>query len=80
MDMNTYNEWLKKLGQSIQLHRKSNKFTQQDLAKKSGIHLTSVQMIEQGRKPLTTRTLHRICDAIGVEVRDVVNQTSVTKK
>lgn len=55
---------LKILGANLRRERSAKNFTQQQLAEKADLHITSVQRIERGQFDLRTSTLFRIVQAL----------------
>ena len=79
MDKDTqaaYNSWLKRLGKTVAALRKQAKFTQSQMAERTGFDMKYYQDIEYGRRPITTRTLYQLCSGIGIEVHDLVNKAN----
>lgn len=75
-------------GSNVYLHTRLNthlkniriicKITQAELAEKSGVSLRTLQDYEQGRKPINQAaaiTVHRIAQALGVTVEDLLEET-----
>ena len=54
--------------------RKAKGFTQESLAKRSGVHRVSIARYETGKASPNLRTLERLSDALGVPI------TALTKK
>ena len=63
---------LRELGARIRKARARAKLTQEAVAAKSGLHLTMVNRVENGRRNPTYLTLLRLADAIGVDLRRLV--------
>lgn len=52
--------------------RKIKGLTQEELAKKAGLSTMSIRRYESGQRIITAETLHRIADALGVHIFDIV--------
>ena len=70
LDCMTEQEFLKKLGKKIALHRKANNKTLVDICAVINMEKSNLSAIENGRQNATSLTLKKIADAIGVEVVD----------
>ena len=68
-----YDAWLLLLGKTVAEIRKSRKLTQSQMAQKTDFDMKYYQDIEYGRRPLTTRTLFKLCSGMGVTVQDLIN-------
>ena len=74
-----YDAWLLLLGKTVADIRKSRKMTQSQMAKKTDFDMKYYQDIEYGRRPLTTRTLFKLCAGMGVTVQDLINLVEKNK-
>jgi transcriptional regulator with XRE-family HTH domain len=54
------------VGEEIRRAREAADLTQQELATKSGLHRTYINMVEKGRKRPTVDVFARICDALAI--------------
>ncbi|MFD5903571.1 helix-turn-helix domain-containing protein [Streptomyces microflavus] len=63
------------IGVQIRAAREYAGLTQETIALRSGIRITTVSDIEQGHRAAQIDTLIRIADAIGVPLEDLVRQT-----
>ena len=59
------------VGKKIKEVRNSKKLTQAQLAERLGVTQPTVQQYEGGRRKPKAKTLHRIADALGVDVREL---------
>lgn len=62
-----------KLGENIRKYRKKLKISQEELATKAKVDLTSVSEIESGLRNPYLKTLHKLANALGVKIRDLVD-------
>ncbi len=65
------NKWVK-LGQQIKEIRLKRGLTQEDLAERSGLGVSHIARLEQGRRKATIDTLQKIADVLGVQVKDLI--------
>ena len=63
-------ELLRQIGGKIKATRKANKYTLKKLSEQTGIHLTSLWFMENGRQNLHILSLKSIADAFKMEVKD----------
>lgn len=70
--MLAYEEWLAEMGRNLQRHRLSKGLTQAASAELCGLDLKYYQDVEYGRRPVTTRTLYRVADAMKIDVSELV--------
>ncbi len=66
-------EVLKRIGLKIKEMRDDRKVSQQDLGAACNFEKSSMSRIEAGRTNLTIGTLLKICAALDVELRDMVD-------
>ncbi len=71
--MPTHLKYRRILGEAIRIHRKSSKLSQEKLAEKADLHPVYVSAVERGVKNISMDALMRIAKALGVRVRDLVN-------
>lgn len=57
------------IGRSLRALRHMNRMTQQEVADGAGLSRTQITNIEKGRGDVPVKTLMRIADALGYEVR-----------
>lgn len=62
---------LAQLGQNIKTLRLAKKMTQLELSIDSGVPLSQIGAIEQGKLNTTVMTLTKIAGSLGVEVREL---------
>ncbi|OGW94039.1 MAG: hypothetical protein A3K16_01155 [Omnitrophica bacterium RIFCSPLOWO2_01_FULL_45_24] len=60
------------IGNRIKKIRKANKFTQNELAIKTGIERPNITRIELGKHYPDLETLEKISDALGISVANLV--------
>ena len=60
------------LGEAIRVCRKQVGFSQEKLAEKADLHPVYVSAVERGVKTISMDALMRIAKALGVRVRDLV--------
>jgi transcriptional regulator with XRE-family HTH domain len=63
----------KVLGETIRSRRKSVGMSQEKLAEKADLHHNYIGELERGEKAATIDTLVKIAKALGVRVRDLVD-------
>lgn len=61
-----------KLGESIRRQRRKANLSQEELAMKAKIDLTSVSEIESGLRNPSLKTIHKIAKAFGVKVNELI--------
>ena len=52
--------------------RKSRGMTQSELAEKAGLHQLTISRLESGPRQIEFDTLRKLCDALGVELTDLI--------
>ena len=62
-----------KIGNNIRKYRKKLGISQEELATKAKVDLTSVSEIESGLRNTSIEMLHKLANALGVKVRDLVD-------
>lgn len=66
---------LAKIGQNLKGARLARKWTQKDLADRSGISLSMVSAVERGQRNVTIDTLQALAAALGLELQVVMAAT-----
>lgn len=66
-------EFTKKLSERLRVLRKARKLTQQELAEKSGLHLTYVGHLELGRYHPTVFVIWKISKALKISMNELIN-------
>ncbi|MAK37417.1 MAG: transcriptional regulator [Flavobacteriaceae bacterium] len=61
-----YEYWLKNLGFAIATARKQRGWSQREASKRCGLHVKFYRDIEYGRRNISTRTLFRIVEGLGL--------------
>jgi transcriptional regulator with XRE-family HTH domain len=67
----------RELGQRLRAVRRERGYTQDQVATAVSLERTSITNIESGRQRLPIHTLYEYCDALGVEVAEVLPPTSL---
>jgi transcriptional regulator with XRE-family HTH domain len=62
--------YLKSIGKNIAQLRRKNGFSQLDVCAEIKMEKSNLSSIENGRQNVTSLTLKRIAEAIGIEVQD----------
>jgi transcriptional regulator with XRE-family HTH domain len=73
MSDSTDSEFLKKLGERIQLLRKEKGWTQKDLAYRIGMEVSNLSVIENGKSNPQVLTIARIAGALEIEPKDLLS-------
>ena len=60
------------MGEAIRTHRKSLKISQEKLAEKADLSPTFISDLERGRVNVAVDSLLRIANALGIQVRDII--------
>jgi transcriptional regulator with XRE-family HTH domain len=60
------------IGESIRKHRKASGMSQEKLAEKADLHPVYFGQVERGEQTASVHALMRIAKALGVRVRDLV--------
>ena len=60
------------MGEAIRAHRKRMKFSQEKLAEKASLSTTFISDLERGRVNVAIDSLLRIANALGIQVRDII--------
>jgi transcriptional regulator with XRE-family HTH domain len=61
-----------KLGESVRKYRKKEDISQEELAVKAKLDLTSVSEIESGLRNPSLKTLHKLANALGIKVNELI--------
>lgn len=72
LDVMDYQEEICYISRRIKELRKANRLTVQELAYRCDMERSNLSRIESGRTNLTLKSLCTICNALGVELRDVI--------
>lgn len=62
-----------KVGKRIRIVRKQNKLTQEELASKVGVHVTTLGRIERGESNPPLQTINRISQALRVKPKELLS-------
>jgi transcriptional regulator with XRE-family HTH domain len=62
----------KSMGEAIRVYRKRMKLSQEKLAEKADLSTTFVSDLERGRVNVAVDSLLRIANALGVQVKDII--------
>jgi transcriptional regulator with XRE-family HTH domain len=62
------------IGEAIRRFRKSAKLSQEELAEKADLHPVYIGELERGEETASVSALIRISKALGVRVRDLVDE------
>ncbi|MGE6572450.1 helix-turn-helix domain-containing protein [Psychrobacter namhaensis] len=68
----TKDERMIAFGKRVREARKSKGISQERLAEMAGIDRSYMGNIERGEKNITLKKAYEICDALGIEIRDLV--------
>ncbi len=63
---------LRALGHAIRQVREDRSLSQERLAELSGLHRTYVSSVELGRRNLSVENIHKIANALGVSMTELV--------
>ena len=74
---NDYASIFRIFGKNVKLCRTSLDWSQEDLAAESGVSLSVIGPLERGERTLTFVTVYAVCDAIGVTIDKMIQETSV---
>ena len=64
-------------GGNVQKYRKEKQVSQEKLAELAGVHRTYVGMIERAEKNITLRNIEKIAQALGVEIKDLLEKEKI---
>ena len=62
------------MGETIRVHRKRVKLTQEELAEKAGLSVVFISLLENGHRTISVDALLRIAKALGVRIRELVDE------
>lgn len=62
------------IGETIRKYRKAGQMSQEKLAEKANLHPVYFGQVERGEQTASVYALVRIAKALGVRVRDLVNE------
>lgn len=65
-------------GSKLRAIRALRGITQADLAAKAGVSATAVAEYELGKRDLRADTIRKLCDALGVQVKYIVDGTEIS--
>lgn len=65
-------------GPKLRAIRSLRGVTQAQLAETSGVSPTAIAEYEKGKRDLRADTIRKLCDALGVQVRYIVDGTEIT--
>lgn len=65
-------------GQKLRAIRALRGVTQAQLAESSGVSPTAIAEYEKGKRDLRADTVRKLCDALGVQVRYIVDGTEIS--
>jgi len=71
---------MKDIGRKLRDIRKKKGFSQEALAENSTVNLRTIQRIEKNESEPRGKTLHLICDALQVNVEEVLDYSKTTDK
>lgn len=60
------------LGRNLRRAREQREMTQEEVAERSGVHVTEVSRIEGGKRDPRVSTVQRLADAVGVPPGDLL--------
>ncbi len=63
---------LRALGLAIRQVREDRNLSQERLAEFADLHRTYVSSVEQGRRNLSIENIHKICNALGVSMTELI--------
>lgn len=66
-------------GAKLRMIRALKNISQADLAAQAGISTNAIAEFEQGKRELRSGTIKKLCDALGVQVRYIVDGTEITE-
>lgn len=69
-----YEVFLKRVGKSIRIIRKSKKLKQEDLAEICGVNQNYISDIENGKRNITMLKLFDIAEALNIDVEVIFQQ------
>jgi len=63
---------LKIFGQNVKKYRKKRKLSQEELARKAGVHRTYIGGIERGERNVSLMNIKRIAKALNAEIKNFI--------
>jgi transcriptional regulator with XRE-family HTH domain len=63
-----------RVGLNLQRLRREKGLSQEELADLAGIHQTYLSGVERGKRNPTVTVLHRIAEALGADIEDLVSR------
>jgi len=63
---------LKRFGDEVRRLRKAKKWSQEELARKAGLHRTYIGSIERSERNVSLLNIERIARALNIQVRDLL--------
>ncbi len=69
----TNRQFLIFFGKKVRAERMKQAISQEKLGELAGVHRTYVGMIERGEKNITLTNMKRIANALGLQVRDLLD-------
>ena len=63
-------EILIKFGNKVREERVKLALSQEELARRAGVHRTYIGMIERAEKNITLENIQKVCKALNVKIRD----------
>lgn len=63
-----------RIGLNLQRLRRARDLSQEELAHRANIHQTYLSGVEQGKRNPSVMVLHRIAEALGVDIEDLVRR------
>jgi len=64
----------KVIGEAIRKHRKAANMSQEKLAEKADLHPVYLGQVERGEQTASVHALIRVAKALGVKVRDLLDE------
>lgn len=65
-------------GAKLRAIRALRNFSQAELAARAGVSPTAIAEYEQGKRDLRAATIRKLCDALGVQVKYIVDGTEIS--
>jgi transcriptional regulator with XRE-family HTH domain len=63
-----------RIGLNLQRLRRERGLSQEELAHRASVHQTYLSGVEQGKRNPSVMVLHRIAEALGVDIGDLVRR------
>ena len=70
---NLHKQYLIFMGRKIRHYREKMGLSQEEFGKKAKFHRTYIGMIERGEKNMTITNIQRVAQALGVNVKDLID-------